>query len=109
MEYFGRLGATPQQSKLQCGFKGNLTRDDQYALLVPFVPWWGNIMHMTRIRLCGVGEGKAGRGHPRKNAGKLEEKCIKMISPRTKKLPSWDRVWEKEMSAGWLVGKVLTD
>ena len=51
-------------------------------------------MYMTRIRLCGVG-GAAGRGHPGKNAGKLEEKCIKMISPRTKKLPSWDRVWGK--------------
>ena len=31
----GRLGFTPQQSKLQCGFKWNLTRDDQYALLLP--------------------------------------------------------------------------
>ena len=53
--------------------------------------------------------GAAGRGHPGKNAGKLEEKCIKMITSRTKELPSWDRVWEKEMGAGWLVGKVLTD
>ena len=64
-------------------------------------------MYMTRIRLCRVGG--AGRGHPGKNAGKLEEKCIKMITSRTKELPSWDRVWEKEMGAGWLVGKVLTD
>ena len=47
----------------------------------------------------------AGSGHPGKNAGKLEEKCIKMVSPRIKKLLSWDWVLEKEMSAGWLVGK----
>ena len=52
------------------------------------------------------GGGATGRGHPGKNAGKLEEKCIKMNSPRTKKLPSWDRVWEKEISAEWWVGKV---
>ena len=69
-------------------------------------------MYMIRIRLCGErggGRGATGRGNPGKNAGKLEEKCIKMISLRTQKLPSWDRVWEKEISAGWLVGKVLTD
>ena len=54
----GRLGFTPQQSKLQCGFKWNLTRDDQYALLLPFVPVWGDKMHMIRIRLYGLGGGK---------------------------------------------------
>ena len=53
-------------------------------------------MYMIRIRVSGLGGGKvAGRGHPGKNAGKLEEKCIKMITSRTQKLPSWDRVWGK--------------
>ena len=106
----GRLGFTPQQSKLQCGFKWNLTRDAQYALLLPFVPVWGENVYDQNPPVWGRRGGKAaGRGHPGKNAGKLEEKCIKMISLRTQKLPSWDRVWGKEISAGWLVGKVLTD
>ena len=89
-----------------------MTKSDWVRFLYAFCfcALLGDKMYMNRIRLCGVkGGGRAGRGHPGKNAGKLEEKCIKMITSRTKELPSWDRVWEKEMGAGWLVGKVLTD
>ena len=64
-------------------------------------------MYMIRIRLCGErGRGATGRGHPGKNAGKLEEKCIKMISPRTKSCRVGTGCGEKEISAEWWVGKV---
>ena len=78
-------------------------------LPLSFVPVWGDKMYMIRIRLWGEEGGATGRGHPGKNAGKLEEKCIKMITSRTKELTSWDWMWKKEMSAEWLVEKVLTD